>query len=312
MKTPSRTGAVLALTFAFTFALVLTPAASLPAQTPPAPSAPADDVLGKAGAFEVRLSEVRQSLQALTEPEREALSREPAALNQYVRALLVQKLILREALAKQWDQSPRVTERLQLLKDGIIANTYLESLSTPGEGYPGEAELQAAYDASKDTLLQPKTWRLAQIFVAAATPDGEAKAGRLKTSLAAPGADFALLARALSEEPASAARDGEIGWLAEDQLHPEVRAVLPTLDLGQHTPAPVRMEDGWHFIKVLDIREAHTPTLQQIREPLAQRLRQEKLRAESQAFVGRLLEENPIAINEMLLSRLLTGEAASR
>ena len=72
---------------------------------------------------------------------------------------------------------------------------------------------------------------------------------------------------------------------------------------------PVRLDDGWHIIKVLDIREPYTPTLDQIRSQLAQQLRAERTRSNTQAFLARLLQENPIALNEMALSKLLPAES---
>lgn len=306
---------------AFALILALSPAATAqeissppPAPVPPAPAAPADEVLGKVGEFEVRISDVRKSLETLGEAEREALRREPAALNQYVRALLVQQLVLREALEARWDQSAAVAERMQTLREGVIATTYLESVSEPPAAYPGEAELSAAYAANREALLQPKAWRLSQIFIAAPRAEGQpdspeaiAKLQKVANALGGSNADFESLAMAESEEPASAARGGEVGWLAEPQIHPDIRAVLPGMELGQISD-PVRMDDGWHFIKILDIREAGIPTLEQIREPLSQQLRAERARAETENFLARLLRENPIAINEMVLSKLIPAE----
>jgi parvulin-like peptidyl-prolyl isomerase len=65
------------------------------------------------------------------------------------------------------------------------------------------------------------------------------------------------------------------------------------------------MDGGWHIIKVLDIREPRIPTLEQIREPLVKQMREERARAETESFLGGLLDENPIAINELVISRLM-------
>ena len=272
----------------------------------------ADEVLGKAGAFEVKLSEVRRSLDALGEVERAALLREPAALNQFVRALLVQQVVLCEATKAGWEKSAVVAERMSALRDGVIASTFIESVSTPSQAYPSESELAEAYAANRDTFLQPKAWRLSQIFISAPREPGSSEdppeaLARLKSvtaDLEAGKADFETLAESKSEEPASAARRGEIGWLPEPQIHPAIRAILPGMELGT-VSEPVRMDDGWHIIKVLDIREPRIPTLEQIREPLVKQMREERTRAGTESFLGGLLDENPIAINELVISRLM-------
>lgn len=273
-----------------------------------------DEVLGTVGKLEVRVSDLRQHLDALGDAEREALAKEPTAFSQYVRALLVQRLVLEEATAKEWDKSAVVAERMRVLREGVVADTWLQSVGEPPAEYPKEADVKIAYETNRDTFLEPKAWLLAQIFVSAVpaesnvTADPEAKVKRISEELKKDPASFGALAAKESEEPVSAAKQGEIGWLPEPRIHPDIRTVLPGLALGAISE-PVRMDDGWHFIKVLDIREARVPTLEQIREPLSERLRAEKARLGTEAYLAELLREHPIAINEMVLSKLLPSSA---
>jgi hypothetical protein len=271
-----------------------------------------DEVIGTVGALEVRSSEVRRHLESLGEPEREALANDPAAFSQYLRALLVQKLVLREAMAAGWDKSAAVAERMALLRDGVVANTWIEAKGAPPEGYPADSDLAVAYDTNRESFLQPKSWRLAQIFVSAPRPPaGEPEPGpasekvrRLAAALKEDPNAFAKLAAEESEESLSAGAGGEIGWLPEPRVHPDIRAVLPGLKLGAISE-PVRMDDGWHIVRVLDIREPFIPTLEQLRDTLAEQLRAERARAGTEAYLGQLLREHPIAINEIVLSKLL-------
>jgi parvulin-like peptidyl-prolyl isomerase len=124
--------------------------------------------------------------------------------------------------------------------------------------------------------------------------------------LKAKAADFAAIAEASSDDAASAARGGVIGWLTESQIQPEIRAKLPKLALGA-VSEPIRLADGWHILKVLDIREAHTPTFAQVRSQLSARLRDERASANRQEFLARLLKDQPLAINEIELSKISQG-----
>ena len=277
-----------------------------------AQDASGDEVIGTVGDLEMRMGEVRGHLETLGEAEREALRSDPVALSQYVRALLVQRLVLREALAAEWDKSAVVAERMRLLREGVVANTWLEAKGAPPEEYPTEADLAAAYRTNRENFLQPKSWHLAQIFVSAPRPpEGEPESAaaseklrRLSGALEKDPGAFSKLAAEESDEPTSAAAGGEIGWLPEPRIHPDIRAVLPGLALGAISE-PVRMDDGWHIIRVLDIREPFIPTLEQLRDTLAEQLRTERARAGTEAYLGQRLRENPIAINEIVLSKLL-------
>jgi peptidylprolyl isomerase len=261
----------------------------------------AGQTLGKIGDIELTTTEIRESLAGLEATQEAALAKDPAAIGQYVRALLIQRLLLKQATDSRFDQDPAVIARLVRARETALTEAYLASLTQPPAGYPSDSELQAAYDAAKDTLLIPKTYRLAQIF----TKD-PAKAQDLHKKLKAKPADFAALAKAHSEEPTSAANGGEIGWLAENQIQPEIKAQLPKL-AKDTLSAPIQLADGHHLIKLLDTREAATATLEQVRPQLTAKLRQEKSQQLRQEHLAALLKANPLAINEIELSKILSS-----
>lgn len=302
----------------FSILLLALPAAlrAAPSDKPQAGSiaSPDSNVIARVGAVDVKLEEVKAALARLDPREQEAIAANPALLNQVVRLLLVQRLMLQEALGKKWDEQPQVKAAVERAKETALTESYLQSKSEPPAGYPNESELLAAYESAKPSLAVGRRWKLAQIFIAA--PEGLSKAelarseGKLqevKQALALKGADFAALAGKLSEESNSAAQGGEIGWMLEAQIQPEIRAAATKLQPGQLSE-PVRLADGWHILKCLDLNEPSTPPLEQVRGILVERLRQEKAKANSQAYIAALLQQHPVAINEVTLARALAKQ----
>ena len=55
---------------------------------------------------------------------------------------------------------------------------------------------------------------------------------------------------------------------------------------------------------VLDIREARTPALDEVRENLIVQLRAERARTKRQEYLAGLIKDHPLAINEIELSKL--------
>ncbi len=255
-------------------------------------------VLGKAGDIGITGSEIREIVAGLEADQQAALTRDSAALGQFVRALLVQRLVLKQALDKKWDQDPAVIAKLVRAREAALTESYLQNASQPEPGYPTEAELTEAYEASKSKLVIPRSYQLAQIYIA----KDEAKLENVQKLLKAKNADFAAIARANSEEAASAARGGEIGWLGEEQIQPEMRAKLPGLTPGSVT-GPVRLQDGWHILKLLELRESRTPALGEIRDSFVTRLRAERSRIKRQEYLAGLVKEHPLAINEIELTK---------
>jgi peptidylprolyl isomerase len=232
-------------------------------------------------------------------------------LSQLVRAYLARQAVLKEALTKKWDQRPEVKAQLDRAREQAITELYLQSLSKPPDAYPSEAELQAAYDANKKAFEVSKQYRIAQIFVAVAKQadketeeKGRKKVDEALKKVKQKGADFGAIARSDSDESAAAERGGEIGWLTEAQMVPGIRASVTSLGSGA-TSEPVRLDDGWHLIKVLETKPTSTRPLAEVRDALLNQLRADRAQANRQAYLTKLLEQNPPAINELALSKLV-------
>ena len=267
--------------------------------------------VARVGETDVTAEEIRALLSGLEPADRATLARDPALLNRTVRALLVQQMLLQEALAKQWDRDPSVVARLERQRRVTLAETYLDSVAQPPAGYPSEAELKAAYEANKAAFLVPRQFRLAQIFIGAPkspnkeeTDKAQARLDAVVKKLRQPETDFATVAKAQSEEPDSASRGGEIGWLPENRIQPEIRLRV----LGQAKDVvsePIRLDDGWHIVKILDVKESYTASFADVREQLATTLRTERAKSERQAYLAKLLQKSPVSINELAVSGVL-------
>ena len=279
----------------------------------------ADDpaVLARVGDITVKAEDIQPLIDNLDAGQKKSLVEDPSPLYQSIRSLIMQRLLVKEALSKQWDKKADVAAQLEQARQAALAQSYLQSLAPLPAGFPGEADLNAAYEANKAKLAVPRQFQLAQIFIAlrpdADKASADAAQGRLdavRKNLSQSGVDFAAFARASSDDKASAARGGEIGWVAEAQIQPELRAKV--VALGKNAISdPIKLADGWHLFKVLDIKEAHTASLDEVRDQLARELRAQKAQALQQAYLATLFQNNPAAINQIALAQLL-GKAATK
>lgn len=270
-----------------------------------------DAAVARVGETDIGAGELRGILGGLDSSDRAALARDPALLNRTVRALLVQRLVLEEALAKQWDRDPAVLARLERSRQTTLVETYLDAVATPPAGYPSETELKGAYEANRAAFVVPRQFRLAQIFIGVPKSTNQTEEVKAQARLDAllkkvrrPEADFSAIAKTDSEEPESAAKGGEIGWLPENRIQPEIRLRI----LGQArnvVSEPIRLDDGWHIVKLLDVKEAYTAPLAEVREQLAATLRTERAKSERQAYLTRLMQKSPISINELAVSSVV-------
>lgn len=295
-----------------------------PAPARPAPAAPArapsaedvsavktGEVIARVGGSDVTADEVKATIQLLDARQQAAMARDPALLSQTVRAILANRLVLKEATAKKWEQQPAVVAQLARARENLIVESYLQSVTTPPDSFPSEAEIKSVYEANASALLVPRRFRLAQIVIAvpkdadkAAEDTARKKLDDVVKKLKQPGADFGATARSSSEESDSAGREGEIGWVNEPDLRTEIRSQVTGLPKAGITEA-IRLDDGWHIVKLLETEAAHTRPFAEVRDALVQRMRAERTEANRRAYVAELLKQSPPVVNEIALSKLL-------
>jgi parvulin-like peptidyl-prolyl isomerase len=269
-------------------------------------------IVAKVGESEVKADDIKALIEKLPIRDQVALARDPSALNEFVRSLIVQQLVYKEALSKKWDQQPQVTLQLDRLRQQAVTQSYLQSLATPPQDFPSQAELQAAYETLKknNALQVPKQYHLAQVYIACPKGADSADEVKAKAKLDAVvkalkgGGDLTSVAKAQSDDAASSSRGGDLGWLAEAQIQPEIRGPVASLAKGG-TSDPVRLVDGWHVIRLLDVKEPYTASLEEVKNPLANELRGQRAQELGKAYLAKLLQQNPVTLNEIAVSKLI-------
>lgn len=268
-------------------------------------------VIARVGETSIKADEIVPFFEKLSATDRRALLKSPDTLNQVVRKLIVQQLLYKEALSSGWEKQPAVVAQLEQLKQGAIAETYLESIAKVPENYPSAADIEAAYQARKATLIVPRQLQLSQIYIArpadsdkAAVEKASARVEALAKSLKQPNADFLEIAQSVANDPEVEGRGGEIGWLTETDIQPEVRSRIATLPKGGLSEI-IKLPDGWYIIKVQDIKESRPATLDEVRDQLARLLRSDRARLNREAYLAKLQQQNPVSLNELELSQLI-------
>jgi parvulin-like peptidyl-prolyl isomerase len=228
------------------------------------------------------------------------------ALEQLVRAEVVQRAVLAEARAKNFDHDPATLKQLEHLQGEAITRLWLASKATVPGGYPTDAEVNTAYEAARKAA--PLDYHLAQIFIAA--PDGGdsaklaaaiRKAAEISAKIAT--ADFAQLAREQSEEPGSASKGGDLGVLPENRLLTEIQSAVRSLKPGE-TAGPIKTAQGLHFLKLLDKKPEAMPPLAEVRERIVNALRARRAQELERAYLSDLAAKLGVTINQIELAKL--------
>ena len=233
-------------------------------------------------------------------------------LGRVARERLLRRALFDEALARGWDKRAEVARRAEEARQQVILNTYLGSISQPPPGYPGEEEIKAYYESNRARLNLPQRYHLAQIFVR--RPQGQAgdvdaaasRARDLAQRAQANGADFAALANTGSEDEQSRNKGGDIGWVAENRIIPEIRAAVQALKNGE-VSAALASAQGWHIVKLIESRAPSTATPEEARPAVINALRTQKAQELERAHVEALLKRMPVSLNAENLSSVYSS-----
>lgn len=108
------------------------------------------------------------------------------------------------------------------------------------------------------------------------------------------GEDFAVLARAHSDDKASAAKGGDLGWSNPGQMVSTFETVMERLEPGQISE-PAQTQFGWHIIQVLERRQ-HDDTDTFYRNQARKQLFERKAAEEEELWLRRLRDEAYVEI----------------
>lgn len=171
------------------------------------------------------------------------------------------QLVQQEVLAQSVkDLGPRALATLENDKRGYVSGLAIQGIVK--EAVTDEA-LQKAYDDRFKDAKPQTEYSAAHILVAT-----EEEANALKAELAG-GADFAELAKAKSTDTGSGANGGDLGWFGLGMMVKPFEDAVVGAKVGEVT-GPVKTDFGYHLILVKETRVAEKPTLDQLRDELAQ------------------------------------------
>lgn len=266
-----------------------------------------DRVLATADAITVHQSDVEALLEGVDRETRQRLLEDTASLAALVRRELGRRLLQERALAEGWDRREDVNARLERLRLDYVATSYLDAQSAPPPSFPSDAEVETAYQLNQQRFLVPRQFHLAQLYLRRPAGAAEADAARdavgtIAEELRRRPERFADVAREKSQDARSKDQGGDLGWLAEDQIQPAIRAVLSGLAPGE-VSEPIETAEGWHILRMIETRPAGVAPLDRVRDRVVAMLRQQRTQENAAAFVGRLMSEKQAVVDEITLAK---------
>jgi len=183
--------------------------------------------------------------------------------------LIRNELLAQEAVRLGLDKQADFTAREEMRRRELLANLLINDHVKRN---PVTEELvKAEYEKFKIQMLGQKEYSARHIQV-----QTEAEARDVIAQLAK-GGDFAKLAKERSRDVASKDKGGQLDWLAKGAIKPPLGDALSKLQKGLFTTVPLKTDQGWHVLRLEDVRDLQTPPYDKVKEQLRQRLKAQQV-----------------------------------
>ncbi len=231
-------------------------------------------------------------------------------------SLTVNEQELEQAVSAVTDRTKLTAEELrrQLRAEGITLEAYrekmrerllqrkAESLEVDIRVSVSEEEVAAFYQANADQFREGEARRVRQIFfpVREGASQEEVEEKRRKAEEAhkaatLDGADFAEVAKKLSEGPA-ASGGGDLGFIKKGEVFPELEAIVFTQPPGE-VGRPTRTRVGFHVIRVVETQPGKVITLDRVAGKVRDQLFAEKRAKRRREWIAELKRASFLEVN---------------
>lgn len=127
-----------------------------------------------------------------------------------------------------------------------------------------EEDLVVFFEDTKDQYSTEERRRFAHILIEATEDDSALEEVTTLHGQILAGGDFGQLSRDNSDDPGSAANNGDLGFSEPGGFVEEFEAVGSELSLNE-VSEPVKTEFGYHIIKLMDVEPGNYPILDEVR-----------------------------------------------
>lgn len=149
-------------------------------------------------------------------------------------------------------------------------------------------DAQAYYDAHQDEYKVGDQVKASHILV-----DSEEEAKAIIADLRN-GGDFAKLASEKSKDTSNKDKGGDLGFFSAEEMVKEFSDAAFAMQPGTISEQPVKTTYGYHIIKLDEKKAAHTKTIDEVRDDITKKIKDEKVELKMQELLGQLREGSKI------------------
>jgi peptidyl-prolyl cis-trans isomerase C len=178
-----------------------------------------------------------------------------------------------QAVAGGLDKDPLVAAALQVARDKVLSDAWIEQLDR--KNTLDEAALlkmaRDSYTAKPERFKVGEQVQARHILIAGVTPEARAQAEQVLKDLKA-GGDFAKLAEAHSADKGNAAKGGDLGFFGKGRMVPPFEEAVFALKNKGDLSGVVETQFGYHLIQLEGRKPAGVRPFDEVKDELVKQI----------------------------------------
>lgn len=225
--------------------------------------------------------------------------------------LYVRRVLANEAAKASMDKVPEVKAALQQARDRVLSDYKLSQIDQANQ--PSMQALESfaltTYKADAKRFEAPEQVRVRHILFRGADATVREQAQRALSELKA-GADFAALAKERSNDPGSAAKGGDLGFVGRGRMVQAFEDAAFALKAPGELSAIVETQFGLHILKLEERKPAGTKPFDEVKDVLMKEAQRTLLTNARLAEKDRILKD--AKVDEKAISAFAKAQAAAK
>jgi len=283
------------------------PQAAAPAQHEP------DEVLVENAQMKLTRADYDADIQRVPAEMRNEFASDPKRLSAYLNNLLIVKTLAADARKAGLGDDPLLQRRAALETDRLLAQAQLQHLEeAAGKEFDAKSseykvKAKELYLIDRNKYRSPEQISASQILfdTKRRTPEEAlALANETRRKLLA-GADFAAIAKEMSDDPSARNNGGEIGWFTRERMDPAFsNAAFEMKNVGDISE-PVLSRFGYHLIRFEGRRAAEVRPFEAVEPRIMAELRKQYIDAQRDARTVAIRTDPTLKVNQPAVDALV-------
>ena len=223
--------------------------------------------------FSITTMDIQADALRMPQEMRSIVLAKPQTLTQMASNLYARRSMAQQAEAEALDKDPTIAAALQIARDKVLSDAFMEKMDKANEPKPeaAEAMARAAYKAKPERFKSEEQVRARHILVAGTDAESKAKAEKILADIKA-GGDFASLAKEHSADKSNADQGGDLGFFTRGKMVPEFETAAFTLAKAGDVSGVVETKFGFHIIQLQEKKSAGVRPYDEVKADLVKEI----------------------------------------